>query len=188
MSTPPQTPSDGPASRVLEVDLLALDLDTCGRCTGTDANLETALDFVREALRDDGVEVRLRRTVVRTAEQAEALRFESSPTIRVNGRDIALVSRESTCRDCGDLCGCPDDVTCRVWVWHGKEYLEAPTAMIVEALLLAHREGAAPPTPPAGPFRLPDNLRRFFEARDRAAASPSPCCPPRSDGCCSPDR
>src|SRR5687768_11908017 len=81
----------------LDVELLALDLNTCRRCTGTAANIRAALASAADLLREAGAEVVLRETVVRTAEQAERLRFESSPTVRINGHDIAVEARESKC-------------------------------------------------------------------------------------------
>jgi hypothetical protein len=38
-----------------------------------------------------------RKTLVETAEQARELLFVSSPTLRINGRDIALELKESPC-------------------------------------------------------------------------------------------
>ena len=57
------------AARHVAIDLLALDLATCGRCTRTDRNLDAALRKVEERLREEGVSVRVRKTVVTTAEQ-----------------------------------------------------------------------------------------------------------------------
>jgi hypothetical protein len=163
-------------SRKLTIELLALDLKTCGRCTGTDANLDSAIDTVAGVLREADVDVEVRRTVVASAEQAEQLRFESSPTIRINGRDIALELRESNCGDCGDICGCEGQVDCRVWVWQGKEYTEAPKALIVDAVLRAYVQ-AWEPLPKPQKFRLPDNLRKFFEASSaKAAKADNDCC------------
>jgi hypothetical protein len=163
-------------SRKLTIELLALDLKTCGRCTGTDANLDSAIDTVAGVLREADVDVEVRRTVVASAKQAEQLRFESSPTIRINGRDIALELRESNCGDCGDICGCEGEVDCRVWVWQGKEYTEAPKALIVDAVLRAYAR-AWEPLPEAQRFRLPTNLRRFFQAASaKAAKADNSCC------------
>ena len=160
---------EGP--RRLDIELLALDLDTCGRCTGTAANLDDALASVAGVLREAGVEVGVDKTVVRTREEAERLRFSSSPTIRVNGRDIALELRESSCADCGSLCGCEGGVDCRVWVWRGREYTEAPKAMIVDAVLRAYAAAGSPA--PDETHRMPDNLRRFCDAKRPERAS---CC------------
>lgn len=164
------------APRRLTIELLALDLKTCGRCTGTDANLESAIDAVAGVLREADVEVAVRRTVVESAEQAQQLRFESSPTIRINGRDIALELKESNCGDCGDICGCEGQVDCRVWVWQGREYTEAPKALIADAILRAYAQ-AWEPLPTAPTFHLPGNLRAFFRASSaKAANADNDCC------------
>jgi hypothetical protein len=155
---------------------LALDLETCDRCTGSAAALDAALAEAAGALRAAGVGVRVRKTVVGTLEQAQALRFSSSPTIRVDGRDIALEQRESTCGSCGEVAGSPVD--CRVWVYRGEEHTVVPKEMVVEAILREARGPSAPEgSPPA--FVVPDNIRRFLAGRARAgAAGPASCCAP----------
>lgn len=157
------------ADRKLTVELLALDLATCGRCTGTGANLDAAIATVTDVLRQADVEVIVRKTVVTSAAQAEQLRFESSPTIRINGRDIALNLRESNCGDCGDICGCEGQVDCRVWEWQGKEYSEAPEALIIDAILRGYGQAWEPMPAPSGRFSLPENLRKFFNAKSQGA-------------------
>lgn len=176
------------ANRTLTIELLALDLDTCGRCTGTSANLDAAIAEVAAILRQADVEVEVHKVVVRSAAQAEQLRFESSPTIRINGCDIALELRESNCGDCGDLCGCEGQIDCRVWVWRGEEYTEAPKALIVDAILRGYGQAWDPPPKPARRFRLPDNLRRFFDANPDAAARAEQDCCDRSACCDEADR
>lgn len=165
-------------NRKLTIDLLALDLETCGRCTGTGANLDSAIALVADVLREADVEVEVRKTVVATVAQAEEVRFESSPTIRINGRDIALELRESNCADCGDICGCQGQVDCRVWVWQGKEHLEAPKALIIDALLRAYGQAWEPALGTETRFRLPENLRKFFEAKSPrgVGSSGANCC------------
>lgn len=166
------------------IELLALDLETCGRCKGTAANLDEAVASVADAFREAGVEVEVRKTTVRTRADAERLRLLSSPTVRVNGHDIALELRESGCDDCGSICGCEGGIDCRVWVWRGKEYPEAPKAMIVDALLRGYAMAGSPPPAPREPYRMPANLRRFFdgvEGRTAAEAEEAPCC---ASGCC----
>jgi hypothetical protein len=177
-------------TRTVEIELLALDLKSCGRCTGTDRNLEAAIETVAAVFREAGAAVKVMRHVVTTAEQAERLRFVASPTIRVDGRDIAFELRESNCGDCGDLCGCEGGVDCRVWMWQGQEHLEAPKPLIVDALLRAYAAGPAASSP-LEPYELPQNLRNYFagvaakqvnEAGDRQAASD--CCD--RTACCEP--
>ena len=89
-------------------------------------------------------------------------RFASSPTIRVNGRDIQLEGKESKCDSCGDLCG--DDVDCRIWLYQGKEYTSPPPAMIIDAILREVYGQPAAAVAASEPFVLPDNLRKFFRA------------------------
>lgn len=172
-------------TRTIEIELLALDLQSCGRCTGTDRNLEDAIKTVAAVLRETGAAVKTTKHIVTTADEAQRLRFVSSPTIRIDGRDIALELRESSCKDCGDLCGCEGGVDCRVWVWQGREHLEAPKPLIVDALLRAY--GSAPAGGAPEPYRMPENLRTYFAALavKTAAAGPGDECCDRT-ACCEP--
>jgi hypothetical protein len=182
----PSPSATSPAARVLTIELLALDLSTCGRCTGTSANLDEALGLASARLREAGIATQVRRTIVASEEQAVRLRFLSSPTIRVDGRDVALELRESDCGDCADLCGSDGGVGCRVWVWEGREYVEAPVPLLVDAVLEAATKPAAPAAP-TGPFRLPENLHGFFRERAKSGKGSTagccgsipekPCCP-----------
>ncbi len=76
--------------RKIEIDFLYLDLSVCTRCQGTDNSLDEAIAEVSQILKATDVDVVVNKINVTTEEQAEALQFESSPTIRVNGRDIQL--------------------------------------------------------------------------------------------------
>ena len=120
-----------PTSRTIEVDFLYLDLTTCSRCRASDAALDAAVEIVRPVLDSVGAGIAVRKTLVETEEQARALGFVSSPTIRVNGRDIAGELTESSCSECGELCGCDGGVDCRVWDYRGERHTEAPTGLIV---------------------------------------------------------
>jgi hypothetical protein len=172
------------ATHQVGIDFLYLDLETCTRCRGTDANLEVALAEVGHVLNAAGVTVSVRKTLVASAEQAQAIGFVSSPTIRVNGQDIALELRESSCAECGEACGCDGAIDCRVWVWQGQEHAEAPTAMIVDAILHEVYSGAERA---AGSARaaadVPENLMRFFAAKARQVAVAS-CCSPIEQAAC----
>lgn len=150
------------ARRQVVIDFLFLDLAVCTWCKGTGDSLDGALAQVAGVLQASGIEVTVNRIHVDSEEKAVQHQFVSSPTIRVNGRDIQLAGKESKCESCGDLCG--DDVDCRVWLYQGKEYTSPPPAMIVDAIL---REVYGQPAAAAGvsePFVLPDNLRKFFRA------------------------
>lgn len=160
---PPATPSP----RRLLIEFLYIDLSVCTRCRGTDSSLEEALSEVARVLEATGLEVEIRKIHVQTEEQAAELGFVSSPTIRVNGKDIQMDVRESLCESCGDLCG--EDVDCRVWVYQGKEYTVPPKAMIIEAILREVYSGT-PESSSAAPRKtaVPENLRRFFAAKQRS--------------------
>jgi hypothetical protein len=174
-----------PASRrQLVIDFMYLDLETCTRCQGTVANLEAALTEVGRVLQATGMEVAVRKTLVASPEQARMLGFVSSPTIRVNGADIALELRESSCAECGEACACDGAIDCRVWDWQDQEHTEAPTAMIVDAILRdVYGVGERPVAPV--PAALPENLERFFAGKEQLTAA-SCCAPAAQATCCEP--
>lgn len=143
------------------IDFLYLDLSVCTRCQGTDANLEAALKEVKDILEREGVEVVANKVNVINEELAVKYKFASSPTIRVNGWDIQMEIKENSCASCGDLCG--EDVDCRVWVYKGQEYNEAPREMIVEAILGAVYGEQNGEKAEEGEYVMPENLKRFYE-------------------------
>lgn len=157
-----------PFAQTLRIDFLFLDLTTCTRCRRTDRSLGAALTAVADVLQTAGIEVEVNKVHVASEEQARALRFVSSPTIRVNGADIALELRESSCGSEACTDGCGDQIACRVWVHHGQEYTEPP---------------------PARRYELPENLRRFFAGK-AASARPAQSIPDTQltgaahDACC----
>lgn len=151
------------APRTLSVELLYLDRDVCTRCRGADAALDAAAAAASPALQAMGIALDVRRTLVDTEDLAERLRLVTSPTIRVDGHDIAPAVEESVCESCGDLMTA-GSVDCRVWSWRGERHASPPEGLIVEALL---RVALAPPQRP-GPddgYVLPANLRSFFHNR-----------------------
>lgn len=179
-------PTTTSPTRRLDIELLFLDVTTCGRCKGTDDNLAGALADVAALLEEAGVEVSLSKHHVDTAALAVQHRFVSSPTIRINGQDVALELRESDCQDCGEIAGCGGGVDCRVWVWQGREHTEAPRGLIIDAVLRAAYGPERGAEPPAA-YELPENLRRFYEAT--ATSSGDACCAtakPAADACCAP--
>mgnify|MGYP006279291269 FL=1 len=151
--------------RTVTVDFLYLDTESCDRCIGTEAALETALERVAPILDVLDVEVVVRDIHVSTLAAAEATQLAVSPTIRINGQDIQPDYLENTCDSCGDLCACSDDVDCRLWRYRGEEHTAAPVGLLVEALTVA----IVSPQPSAvdASDRQTDgvsaNVRAFFE-------------------------
>ena len=175
----------------VEVDFLYLDLTTCSRCRGSGATLDAAVEITRPVLESVGASVEVSKTLVETEEQARALGFVSSPTIRVNGRDVAGELIESSCSECGELCGCDGGIDCRVWNYRGERHTEAPTGLIVEAILAEIGPlvgGARSEETPGAPslVDVPENLKRFF-AGTGAAQDASACCSTEEQvTCCDP--
>jgi hypothetical protein len=177
-----------PTSRTITIDFLYLDLDVCTRCIGTKANLEAVLSEVTQILRAADVGVSVTKTLVQSEEQARALGFVSSPTIRLNGKDIALEFRESRCESC-ESCACNGTVDCRVWVFQGQEYTEEPKAMIIDAILREVYAEQPVSAPAAVPFEdVPENLKRFFSGKRQQTVAEEPlCCLATEEAfCCEP--
>jgi hypothetical protein len=175
--------------RHVDIDFLFLDLNTCTRCLGTNENLETAIDSVKQVLMLTGAQLNVNKVLIDSEEKAHAHQFLTSPTIRVNGRDIALETKESLCDSCTDLCGCEEGTECRIWVYQGQEYTEAPVAMIVEAILQEVYAAPQKPTMASVKFEeVPKNLRDFFAGQAmQAANTASSCCQAeKMDACCEP--
>lgn len=113
-----------------------------------------------------GVQVTLQKTHVQSLEQAQALGFISSPTIRLNGQDIQLELKENACPSCSELSGAPTN--CRIWVYQGQEYSVPPKEMIVDAILKAMYGGSQEDAPRTSqPATAMENLRSFFEAKQQ---------------------
>lgn len=152
------------AARKILIDFLYLDLEVCTRCQGTDQVLDEAVADVQQILQAAGVSVEINKVNINTADLAVQYQFVSSPTIRINGRDINVDVKESLCESCGDLCG--DSVDCRVWTYQDVEYTQPPKAMIINALLqsIYGSPVEAPANNEVTSYQLPENLKKFYEA------------------------
>lgn len=166
------------------IDFLFLDLSVCTRCQGTEASLDEALTEVSKVLEATGVEVEVNKINVNTEELAIKHRFISSPTIRVNGRDIQMEVKESLCESCGDLCG--DEVDCRVWIYQGQEYTVPPKAMIIESILKEIYGGGGASNIETEEYILPENLKHFYTVmKDKKYYKGDSCCDSSdSSPCC----
>jgi hypothetical protein len=165
--------------KTINIEFLYLDLNVCQPCRGTEANLEEALADVAGVLEKTGVAVNVQKIHVESYEQAIQLGFVSSPTIRVNGRDLQLQVVENHCSSCSELSG--KDTNCRVWEYQGQQYQAAPKALIIEAVLREVYGGQGVETVVASAERTNrslENLKRFFEQPEQtkqANASATSC-------------
>lgn len=165
----PQAASEAGAGRGrVELEFLYLDLDVCSPCRSTESNIEEALAQVSGMLELAGAEAAVNKIHVRSLEQAVELGFLTSPTIRINGRDLQLDFKENHCATCSEVSGTATD--CRVWLYQGREYSAPPAAMIVEAVLReVYGGGAATAAKVVRPATALENLARFFESKRRKA-------------------
>ncbi|MDN5277147.1 MAG: hypothetical protein PWR01_1112 [Clostridiales bacterium] len=158
--------NDDAKKKKIVIDFMYLDLSVCDRCKGTEGSLEEAISDVARVLELTGAEVIVNKIHIDSEEKAIQYRFKSSPTIRINGKDIQMEIKESLCESCGDLCG--DEVDCRVWIYNGKEYNVPPKAMIVDAILREVYGGSSSSdideNKEEQKYQLPENLKRFFQA------------------------
>jgi hypothetical protein len=159
------------ARRIIDVELLALDLRTCTHCVETLENIETAIKTVQQVLEVTAIDVRFQKILIESDQQAREHQFVTSPTVRINRRDIAFEMLESACEMCTGLCGCAEGKTCRIWRYRGQEFTQAPVGLIVEALL---REivGSDIHVAAESPVYegVPENLRRFFTQAEGSTA------------------
>ena len=76
------------------VEYLFLDLQVCDRCISTEQVLEEVLTKLSPVLQLAGYTLEYSKIIMDTAEIAHRYRFTSSPTIRVNDRDICFSVQE----------------------------------------------------------------------------------------------
>ena len=150
-----------PAKTVL-VEYLYLDLNTCERCVGTDGELKDVLNTLSPAFALAGYTVEYRKIEMTTREIATAHRFLSSPTIRVNGRDLCASVAENDCGCCGEISG--TQVDCRVFEYGGETYEVPPKAMLAEGILTVVF-GEKCEKALESVYTLPENLKSFYDGK-----------------------
>ena len=128
----------------LKIDFLYLDLSTCERCGVTDKVLDDALNELKPELK--GVKVVVKKTKIKSDEEARKYDFVRSPTIRINGVDIEKILtgeldvKDNYCESCASVCGdfCSESTgggtQCRTVEYKGKTYEAVPKEMIKEAI------------------------------------------------------
>ncbi len=153
---------DADSDKKVFVEYLYLDLQTCDRCLGTEKVLDEVLSTLSPVLNLAGYEMEYKKIEIATAELAEKYQFLSSPTIRVNGRDVCDSVAENSCACCSDISG--TDVDCRVFEYKGETYEVAPKEMLADATLHAVF-GDANSGCFCGRYKLPENLKNFFAGK-----------------------
>lgn len=153
---------EGMHEKKVIIEYLYLDLQTCDRCIGTDNVLDEVMLTLAPALSIAGFEVEYNKIEMKTAELAEKYKFLSSPTIRVNDKDICQSITENSCGCCSEISG--TDVDCRVFEYNGETYEVPPKEMLGEAILEAVF-GPAEASCSCGEYKLPENLKEFYKGK-----------------------
>ena len=137
--------STGKNEKVVVIEYLYLDLNTCESCV-TEKVLESVVDELHHAFKIAGYDLEYHKVLIETAEMATSYRFLSSPTIRVNGRNICNFVKENNCGYCEDIAGTP------------------LAEMIAEEII----KWALVPKLPSfllNEYVLPDDLKKFFDGK-----------------------
>ena len=155
------------------IDYLYLDLNTCDRCIGTDQVLEEVIHVISPAFQIAGYDILYNKVEMETEPIAIRNEFVSSPTIRVNGQDICLSVKESSCGCCSDISGTPVD--CRVFEFEGRDFDVPPKEMIATAIFEAVFSGVERETE-KDVYHLPDNLKTFYAGKQKKMVLPEDSC------------
>ena len=151
----------------LVVDFLYLDLSVCTRCQDSENNLDDSLQTLIDILGNIGHKIELNKIFIETEEQAIKHQFISSPTIRINGRDIQMNVKESYCDTCSSLAN-DASIYCRTWKFNGEEFSAPPQALIVDAILSEiyrdtdNADNGCTKIISAEKYQLPSNLKEYF--------------------------
>lgn len=141
------------------VEYFYLDLKTCQRCIGTDNILDEVMKTITPALSLAGYETEYKKIKMENSNIAMQYKFLSSPTIRVNGRDICQSVSENNCDCCGKISD--TEVNCRVFEFKGKKYEVPPKEMLAHEILKSAFSETK--NEPDCDYRLPENLNNFYK-------------------------
>ncbi|PIS42922.1 MAG: hypothetical protein COT24_01060 [Candidatus Kerfeldbacteria bacterium CG08_land_8_20_14_0_20_40_16] len=125
-------------SKKIIIEFLHTDLSRCIRCQMSEVSLEASLKHLDQAIQELGLNVTVKKIPIVTKEAAKKRGFTTSPTIKINGRDIEEIIHgsprhtKSYCGSCSAVC--QEDTECRTFFYDGKTYGYIPRKMIVEAI------------------------------------------------------
>lgn len=150
----------------LEVDMSSAGESSCGECDTTHQCLDGAIAVVEPLFRELGIEIQVKRELVKTAQQARELNFQASPTIRVEGHNLTPEHQE--------------DGSC-LWTWYGERTTNPPKAMIIDTLLRGYVQSTPANQPAKAAAELHPYLQQFLSGISREAERSSS--PINSSGC-----
>ncbi len=132
----PEHPS---SSTPVVLELFMLDAPSCQPCWSAEISIHAAARTLRRLLDPAQFVVATRVVTLDSADQAHRLGIVSSPTVRVDGHDVALEVEEEPCSSCSDIAGTA--IECRTYLWSGRRFDHAPAELIVDAALRRLVEG-----------------------------------------------
>ena len=148
------------------LELFALDTAACSPCVSAMAGLHAAAAALSHELTGSGHVVATRVVLLENPAHAAALGISSSPTVRVNGHDIALDVHEEACPSCSSVAGVSID--CRTYEWEGQRFDHPPVPLIVDAVHQHLASGARRAVTHTLAPSQPSSVERFLTARERA--------------------
>ena len=162
-------------TKQISIEYLYLDRKTCTRCMETEGVLENVISVLTPALELTGYDVILQKVEIENEEMAVSHHFLSSPTVRVDGKDIFQSIEENSCGCCSDISG--TDVDCRAYTFNGETYETPPAEMLAHAILDCVFNKSQMPCSHED-YSMPENLKTFFAGKKaRASCSCSgECC------------
>jgi len=150
--------------RSILIEFLYIDITQCKRCQELRNRLEEVVSSLRNLLLETGIDISVRKKHIQTEAEARKVGLKSSPTIRLNGRDIQPDLKEKVCESCSEISG--EFVNCRVWNFKGTEYITPPKGMLVDHILREIYAGSAQATEKTpAETDVPENLKTFFAAK-----------------------
>jgi hypothetical protein len=153
---PPSPTIDVPV--VLE--LFALDTAACTPCVSAMACLHAAAAALSHELTGSGYIVATRVILLENPAHAAELGICSSPTVRVDGHDIALAVHEEACPNCSSVAGVSID--CRTYEWDGQRFDHPPVPLILDAVHQHLVSGARRPATQTLATSQPSSVERFL--------------------------
>ena len=147
-------------NKKVNIEYLYLDITVCTRCQGSDLNLEKSIETLTTNFPE--YKFNLSKIHIDTIDVAFKEKFVSSPTIRIDGKELPIKFKENNCDSCGDFCG--DNVDCRIWVHNDKEFTSAPIDMLVD-LVSDYIKGKVNLLAVNQKYTIPENIIHFFSAR-----------------------
>lgn len=100
--------SEKTQKKEMKIDFLYLDLNVCERCRGTESNLDAAMNDVSTVLEAAGFDININKVNIITEDLAVKYKFLSSPTIRINDKDIVMEVKKSFLCNLCNLCNSYD--------------------------------------------------------------------------------